>query len=272
MVKEIITIFCVCDDYLKAIDYKDNHQAQMSTSEILTTAIVAARFFGGNYQKSRIFLSDHKYIKHMLSESRFIRRLNQIKQEILQGIFFVMAKMFKTANSDNVYAIDSFPVPVCSNVRIWKCKIYQNNDYIGYSAIRKDHFFGIRVHMLVTKDGKPVEFSIEPGSVSDIKAAHSFVFDLPKWSDIHADRAYTDYEFEDYLELQRQLKFKARRKKNAKRKDRGMCTKTRKIIETAFSSITSSFSKKIHAVSAKGFELKIVMFVFAYAIKFMVAT
>ena len=78
MVEEIITIFCLCDDYLKTISYKDNRQAQMKTSEVLTTAILAAKFFGGNYQKSRMFLSSHHYIKNVLSKSRFIRRLNSL--------------------------------------------------------------------------------------------------------------------------------------------------------------------------------------------------
>jgi hypothetical protein len=43
----------------------------MSTSEALTTAIVAVKFFGGNYEKSRNFLFEHGYISKMLSKSRF---------------------------------------------------------------------------------------------------------------------------------------------------------------------------------------------------------
>lgn len=269
MVNEIITIFCICDEYLDAINYKDNKQARMSTSEVLTTAIVAAKFFGGNYEKSRKFLSEHHYINAMLSKSRFIRRLNSIDKEILKKIFFLMSEIFKATNVDKEYALDSFPVPVCLNVRIWRSKIYKEPNYKGYSAVKQDYFFGIKVHMLVTKDGKPVEFFITPGSVSDIKAARSLSFNLPKFSNIHADRAYNDYDFEDYLELQRQLNLKPQRKKNSKRKDKGMCSKTRKVIETTFSSITNNFAKKIHAVTAHGFELKIFMFIFAYAMQFL---
>jgi len=272
MVEEIITIFCLSDEYLKAINFKDNYQAQMSTSELLTTAIVAAKFFGGNYKRSRTFLSEHFYIKRMLSESRFVRRLNAIDKNILYNIFTIMTKTFKAANLEKVYAIDSFPVPACSNIRISRCKIYKNEKYRGYSAIRQSYFFGVKVHMLVTKYGEPVEFVIEPGSFSDIRVARAFDFDIPRGSIIHADKAYTDYDFEDYLELQRQIFLAARRKENAQRKEKGMSTKIRKIIETSFSSIVSNFSRKIHAVTAKGFELKIIMFVFAYATKFLVAT
>lgn len=272
MVEEIITIFCLCDDYLKAINQKDNHQARISTSEIVTTAIVAAKYFGGNYQKSRMFLDGHNYIPNMLSESRFIRRLNSMDINIFNEIFLIMAKAFKVANVENIYAIDSFPVPVCANVRINRCKIYQERHYKGYCASKQEFFYGIKVHMLVTKRGKPVEFVIEPGSKSDIKAAREFVFDIPKKSEIHADKAYVDYTFEDYLDLKRNISFNAKRKKNAKRPKKKFCGKTRKIIETAFSSIVRNFSRKIHAITAWGFELKIVMFIFAYAMGFLVAT
>ena len=271
MVDEIITIFYTCDEYLKAIEHKDDKQARISTSEIITIAVVAAKFFGGNYETSRWFLLSHGYIK-TISKSRFIRRLNALKIEILQGFFATMAQSFKLANKDGDYVIDSFPVPVCANIRINRCKIYRNEIYRGFSATRDDYFFGIRVHMLVTKSGQPVEFIIEPGSFSDIKVARSFRFNIPKNSRIHADKGYTDYGFEDHLEFTRQIRLLAVRKENAKRKDRGVSKKIRKIVETVFSSITSLFSRTIHAITALGFELKVIMFIFAYSMKFKVAT
>lgn len=272
MVEEIITIFCFVDDYLKVIGQKDNPQTRISTSEIITTGIVAAKYFGGNYQKSRIFLDAHGYIPNMLSESRFIRRLNSIDHEIFSTIFFIMAKAFKASNEGEKYVIDSFPVPVCKNVRIGRCKIYTQKSYKGYCASKKEFFYGIRVHMLVTKKGEPVEFIIEPGAKSDIKAAKEFTLDVPRGSEIYGDKAYNDYEFEDYLDFQRGISLVAKRKKNAKRRQKSENFKTRKVIETAFSSIVMNFSRKIHAITAHGFELKIVMFIFAYASGFLVAS
>jgi hypothetical protein len=269
MVNEIVTVFCICDDYLKSIEYKDNKQACMSTSEILTTALVAVKFFGGNYDKSRSFLSEHNYIPHMLSKSRFIRRLHQIKREILQGLFSLMAATFKASNQEQQYVIDSFPIPVCSNIRMHRCKIYRDKEYHGYCASKKEYFYGIRVHMLVTQNGEPVEFFIEPGSTSDIVVARSFNFNLPKGSKIHADKGYTDYGFEDHLEFSKQIHLLTVRKENAKRPDRGVCKKNRKRIESTFSSIVGDFASKVHAITAFGFELKIAMFIFAYSMKFM---
>ena len=39
MHNEVVTIYCIVDDILKALNVKDDHQAKMSSSEILTTAM-----------------------------------------------------------------------------------------------------------------------------------------------------------------------------------------------------------------------------------------
>lgn len=272
MVRTIITVFCICDDYLKVIGYKDDPQVQMTTSEVMTTAIIAARYFSGNYEKSREFLFWHGYIPKMISKSRFSRRLNAIDLDVLNEIFSVIAQGFIKANIDGDYAIDSFPIAVCANVRMERCKIFESKDYYGFCASKQQFYYGVKVHMLVTKSGQPVEFIIEPGASSDIKIARSFKFNIPPKSKIHADKGYTDYAFEDYLELQRQIQLLVKRKSNSKRKEKAVSGKIRKVVETAFSVITKDFPRKIHAITAKGFQLKIVMFIFAYTLGFLVAT
>ncbi len=42
---EIITIYVICDDYLKDEGFRDDWQAEMSTAEVMCIALVAARFF-----------------------------------------------------------------------------------------------------------------------------------------------------------------------------------------------------------------------------------
>ena len=55
----------------------------MSDTEVMTTAIVAALFFGGNFTTACDFLKTHKYILNMLSKSRFNRRLHRIKHQFI---------------------------------------------------------------------------------------------------------------------------------------------------------------------------------------------
>lgn len=40
----IIAIYCLCDDLLRVMRYRDDRQCQMSSAEVMTTAIVAALY------------------------------------------------------------------------------------------------------------------------------------------------------------------------------------------------------------------------------------
>lgn len=87
---------------------------------------------------------------------------------------------------------------------------------------------------------------------------------LPESSIVYGDKAYTDYEEEDFLLEAAGVELKPQRKNNAKRRfDR--CTENiidrqRKMAETVFSGITRLFPKHIHAVTSQGFELKVALF------------
>ena len=116
MKTQIIIIFCFVDDYLKAINFQDDRQAQMSTAEIITAAITAAMFFGGNHEKCRKFLDDHGYVKNMLSKSQFNRRWHAIDMSIWEQINYFLGQIFKARNKTSEYAIDSFPVAVCEMI------------------------------------------------------------------------------------------------------------------------------------------------------------
>jgi hypothetical protein len=60
------------------------------------------------------------------------------------------------------------------------------------------------------------------------------------------------------------------RKKNSKRAiepwAQSFRQRVRKRIETSFSQTTQFFAKTIHAVTARGFELKVVLFILAFTI------
>ncbi len=89
----------------------------MSDAEVLTTSIVAALFFGGNMECSRIFLQAQGYIPQMLEKSRFNRGQHRIAGLFL-GVFNLLGEVWKELNSENGYIVDSFPVSVCDNYRI----------------------------------------------------------------------------------------------------------------------------------------------------------
>ncbi|MCW5201205.1 transposase, partial [Desulfobulbus sp. F4] len=103
------------------------------------------------------------------------------------------------ANSSKIYIADSFPVPVCRNIRIKRCKIYNEECFRGYVASQRSYFYGLKVHALMKESGVPAEIVLSHGSCQDISAFHDFRLHIPSGSVILADKAYNDYSLEDSL-------------------------------------------------------------------------
>jgi hypothetical protein len=120
---KIIATFCLCDDVLKAMHHQEDRQCQMSDAEIMTTALVASLCFRGNHESARAMLRPHGYIPHMVSKSRFSRRLHRIK-ELFIVLFDLLAHIGKIRNKDAIYMIDSVPIAVCDHIRMRRSKIY----------------------------------------------------------------------------------------------------------------------------------------------------
>jgi hypothetical protein len=270
----IITTYYLCDEFLKAIGHHDDQQVRLSTAEVMSVALLAAAFFGGNIEASRSFLDEYGYIEKALSKSRFNRRLHAIDPSLWQTLFDLLAEVFKHNNATQSYVVDSFPVAVCDNIRIRRCKLYPPQEhgeaFRGYIASKRRYFYGLRVHLVVSGEGEPVEFSLAAGSEADIAVFKEMGLELPEGSIICADKAYTDYHYEDLLE-EVGLHLKAQRKKRSKRPmpawEEFLSKPIRQYIETVFSKLGASFSRKIHAVTPRGFELKIVCFLLAFSIQ-----
>jgi Transposase DDE domain len=263
---KIIATFCLCDDLLKAMHHQEDRQCQMNDAEIMTTAFTASLFFRGNHESARAMLKQHGYIPHMLSKSRLNRRLHRIKELFI--IFFnILGETWKTLNTEAIYVIDSLPIAVCDNMRIRRSKIYSDESFRGYQASKKRYFYGLKVHLMVTQEGQPIECFLTPGGFGDVDALKYYAYELPDGSIIYADKAYNDYEIEDLLKEVDHIQLIPMRKKNSKRALPPYISFVqsyhRKRVETAGSLIAQLLPKSIHAVTSQGFELKVALFVIA---------
>ncbi len=263
-----IAIYCFVDDYLKVGHPKAGAKRKLTDAQIITTALVAARYFGGNYVKARCYLREvHRF--DFPDKSNFNRLLHRLAQTI-SSLFFALGRTLKELNLSSQYMIDSFPVTVCRNIRIPRCKLLKHKAYRGKNLSKREYFYGFKVQVITTLDGLPVEYFVCAGSFHDITAFKSMNIDLPPNSELYADSAYTDYELEDYYKELEHIHLLAVRKSNSKRADHPAMEfikkYMRKRIETTFSEITAFFPRKIHAVTAQGFILKVVLFIFAFTL------
>ena len=255
----IVAFYTLCDDLLIQHGYQDDPRAKMSAAEVMTTALVAAELFGGNQQRARQLLKEHGYIPNMLSKTRFNRRLHQIAP-MFQTLFESLATDCKAQNPDQLYVIDSYPVPVCDPIRISNAKLYQGKVWRGKITSKRRYFYGLKLHLMVTESGVPVGFFLTPGSFGDVLGLRCYPFDLPQGTVVYADRAYCNYGIEDAL-AEAGIKFKPLRKKNSKRQYKQwevyLHHHRRKRVEMKNSLITQRIPRSIDAVTAAGFEIKI---------------
>jgi hypothetical protein len=149
----IITTYYLCDEFLKAVGHHDDQQVRLSTAEVMSVALLAAAFFGGNVEASRSFLDEYGYIERAISSeaSRFNRRLHAIDSSLWQQLFDLLAEVFKQNNPHQSYVVDSLPVAVCDNIRIGRSKLYplqeHGETFRAYIASKRRYFYGLRLHL-----------------------------------------------------------------------------------------------------------------------------
>jgi hypothetical protein len=249
MDETIIATYCLCDDLLKAMYYRTDPQCKMSDAEVMTTALTAALFFRGTLESARMMLKQHGYIPQMLSKSHFSRRLHRLRETFLL-LFNLLGAVWKRLNEEAIYIIDSLPIAVCDNIRIPRAKLYPEKRFRGYLPSKKRYFYGLKIHLLITKAGQPVEFFLTHGGFSDVDALKYYAFDLPADSIIYADRAYNDYEIEDLLKEVEHIQLLPMRKKNSQRALPPYVSFVqhyyRKMVETAGSLIEQMLPNRLH--------------------------
>ena len=269
MCDSTLAIYCFIDDFLKASGHCEDTRIEVTDAEVVTIAIQAMLHFGGNFEKSRLVLHQLGLMKRLLSRSRFSRRLNRLMNLISQ-LFHRLGAVFKELHWDARYLLDSFPVAVCDNIRIKRCRLVRDELYRGKMTGKRRYFYGVRVQMMTTSDGIPLEFCILPGACSDLQGLAELALALPEKAELFVDSGYNFYEWEDYLQEVQALRLQVPRKANSKRAREPWLeiykSMMRKYIETTIGEITKLFPKKIHATNLNGFLLKIALFLFAYQV------
>lgn len=265
---KIVTIFCHTDDFIKQNSLKDDIRASMSLAEVVTVGVVSWHLFSGNIEHARRFLRSEGYITKMLSKSRLNRRLHAIPEFFWHMIVSYLGQI-SSVDQDRVFIVDSFPVLSCQSVRSSHRKRCCSKQFVGYNASKKTWIVGVKAHLIIGINGQVKEFVLTPASKHDAKAFNDFYLGtVPARSVILGDKAYSSKALENRL-LKNDLHLTTDRKKNEKRGNSLAYVlygkKIRKRIETVFSDISRKLPKSLHAITTRGFCLKIVMLIASYA-------
>ncbi|MDP9352908.1 MAG: transposase, partial [Chloroflexota bacterium] len=116
---------------------------EISAPRRMTTALVAALYFGSNQERARLLLASPHYVPHMLSKSRFNRRMHRLTP-LFEVLFAHLAEVWKQLKATSTYIIDTFPIPALDNIRIPRAQLYQEEAFRGYIPSKRRYFFGLR--------------------------------------------------------------------------------------------------------------------------------
>lgn len=260
----IISTYVLIDDTLKLMGFRDHHHAQVSTAEILTVAVIAAKYFQNHHERALCVLQLTHYIPK-LSVSRFNRRLHQAWHLLQELLTFLAHLRLKPA----AYIVDTMPLPVCRKVRADDCrKIPQTEGYIGWSASKQSWFCGWRLHWLCNQEGFPIAFDIVPAVWHELTTLQLLAADLPSESLIYGDGAYVSHDHRALL-LASGIRLIARSHPGMINQNtalqRRQLRRYGNVIETAHSLLEKMGVQRLHAVTQAGFGIKVYASIFALA-------
>lgn len=253
----IITVFVVFDTMMQTVFPARKYQPKMTPAEIMTVAVVAARYFNNNLERALLLMRDTGYIPaaRCLSVSRFNRQLHRQAD----ALDFCLQTLMTVACEGEAFILDSLPAPVCKRARARRCRKVRGRLSCGYCAAKREKFFGWRGHLICTPEGLPVALTLLPAALHDLTPLYELTVALPAGASLYGDKAFNSRPDEAALALDG-LRLIPIRKKNMQPHhwlDDLHLQEYRHGIETVNSQLESMGLERLRARTNAGFVLKV---------------
>jgi DDE family transposase len=257
----IVTAYVVIDETMAALGHRSHRLAQVSDAEVLTVAVVAAKYFANNHERALGVLHGMRYLTKPLSTSRFNRRLHALGTW-LGLILETLGELFAEGEA---FLLDSMPIPACRRARARRSRKLRGKAFCGYCAAKKEKFRGTRLrvgrlHLICTTGGVPVAFDLVPGGLHDLTPIHELTYGLPVGAAVYGDKADNAGDDEATIVADTGVRLVPLHKANMRPNDwadKLALRAYRKRIETLFSQLTTMGVQQLHARTNLGLELKL---------------
>ena len=279
--KDFFTVsFVLIDDVYNEIipnsikNRRNISESKLSDSEIITISLVGEALTIDS-EKAWFYFVKKNY-KDLFPDICDRTRFNRTKRNLYKIIleiqkYFSNLPIFK---DDDIRIIDSMPIPVCTFGRAYFSKLFKDISTYGYCASKKETYFGLKLHALVTTNGFITNFILTAANVDDRDA----VFDLIELNDcikILADKGYVSNDLKSALAKEKEILLISLKRKNSKfqfeKQLRNVLSKTRRRVETSFSQLSEQFNiNRVIAKSKWGLMIRIVLKILAHNLSFMI--
>ena len=278
--KDFFTVaFVLIDDIYNEIipdsikNRRNTSECKLSDSEIITISIVGETATIGSEKAWFNFVKKNycDLFPNIGDRTRFNRTKRNLYKVILEiQKYLSNLPIFKY---DDTRIIDSIPIPVCKFARSYFSKLFKDISTYGRCASKKETYFGLKLHALVTTDGFITNFILTAANADDREP----VFELVKGNNklkIIGDKGYISNELKASLAKENEVLLVSLKRKNSKhpleKQLRNALSKARRRIETSFSQLTEQFNiNRVLAKSKWGLMLRIALKVLAHNLSFI---
>jgi len=222
MLAPITEIFCDIDDFCKQFlqwqcsrmlplpDRKRYRECRLAMSEIVTITIL---FHLSHYRTFKDFYHECvmqdliKYFPKIVSYNRFI----ELQSSIITILLAYLSS--KKGEETGMYIVDSTPLRVCNNRRIYRHRVFADIAKRGRHSM--GWFFGFKLHLIINNKGEIIRFCLTKANVDDRKPLRALCKNLQ--GIIAGDKGYIGKQGEEELAKQG-LKLITKTRKNMQEK------------------------------------------------------
>jgi hypothetical protein len=171
----IITVFCWVEEHMNSLlgDHRLRQRGfapKLTDSEVITMEVVGEflgldtdvgiwKYFGRHWSS---------WFPELGSRTTFAQQaanLWAIKQQLHQQLLIELG-----AVADPIHIADGCPLPVCVLTRAPQCRLFPGVADVGYCAAKKQYYYGLHGHLMITFDGVITGCTVTPAT-GDERAA-----------------------------------------------------------------------------------------------------
>ena len=268
IIHQMTVVFVTIDDFLaqhhewRQWRHSPNCRPAFADSEVLTIALLQSCFKVATLKHAyQIIATDFATaFPHLPSYSQFMARLHALQSLVGRLIQHVLPPF-----DDDVYLMDSKPIPVCKAIRHGRVRLLRDDGaYFGKNSC--GWYFGFKLHVIAHRTGTILCAFLTPANTPDQDAALALA-QATDGGTLLADRAYQTKDLEVQFNEQADLLLVT--PQNCGEEKRALISSLRERIETTFSQLHDRFVDRVYSRSFHGLwntvKLKILHLNFCHA-------
>jgi IS5 family transposase len=239
------------------------HRPKLSDCHIIALAVTgesmgidSESYFWGKLKSDNVI-----DFPNLIDRSNFNRRRKRL-YPLIQELNQMVADQLN--QEENIYLVDSIPIPVCQIAREKRSKIckesFQTAPDKGFSAVSKSYYYGYKLHLVASKQGVFHSMDLTKASVHDVHYLSQVKHSGLNNCTLVADKGYLSAAHQ--IDLFTWSKVELQTPKRSNQKDYApfpvIFRKLRKRIETLFAQLCDQFLlKRNYAKSVLGLSVRI---------------